>query len=240
MEETLNIYQRLAKIRKPAEILQKNKSGYGYKYVSEDEILAKITGLMEKHHVSLIPTIVPGTTKIIPYHTVTTKSTRDGKVFDQQSDDILVQADMVWNWVNDDNPEERITVPWTLVGHQTNASQAFGSGLTYSSRYFLLKYFNISTTEDDPDSWRSKQQEAEGQEERETAKLIIAKVDETVNEVLNAAANPDKTREEIITIVKQYSKVKVKASGNYNNITDPVVAANLLKALQDTFQKEQE
>ena len=31
------------------EALQKNKSGYGYKYVSEDEILAKVTAGLEKY-----------------------------------------------------------------------------------------------------------------------------------------------------------------------------------------------
>ena len=38
----LNIYQKLAKIRKNVEVLQKNKKGYGYTYVSEDTILANM------------------------------------------------------------------------------------------------------------------------------------------------------------------------------------------------------
>lgn len=46
-EQNMNIYQRLAKIRKQVEVIQRNKSGYGYKYVSEDEILAKISGFMD-------------------------------------------------------------------------------------------------------------------------------------------------------------------------------------------------
>ncbi len=41
-EQDMNIYQKLAKIRKQVEVIQRNKSGYGYKYVSEDEILAKM------------------------------------------------------------------------------------------------------------------------------------------------------------------------------------------------------
>ena len=43
MAEVLNLYQKLAKIRKQVEVVQKNKSGYGYKYVTDDELLAKIT-----------------------------------------------------------------------------------------------------------------------------------------------------------------------------------------------------
>ena len=36
----MNIYQKLAKVRKQAEVIQRNKKGYGYTYVSEDEILS--------------------------------------------------------------------------------------------------------------------------------------------------------------------------------------------------------
>lgn len=49
MAEQMNIYQKLARIRKQVEVIQKNKSGYGYKYVSEDEILAKISVFMDKY-----------------------------------------------------------------------------------------------------------------------------------------------------------------------------------------------
>ena len=45
-EQTANIYQKLAKVRKQVEVIRKNKSGYGYKYVTEDEILAKISVFM--------------------------------------------------------------------------------------------------------------------------------------------------------------------------------------------------
>lgn len=50
-EEKINLYQKLAKIRKMAEVIQKNKKGYGYTYVSEDVILAKVTAGMEKYGV---------------------------------------------------------------------------------------------------------------------------------------------------------------------------------------------
>ena len=62
MAEQMNIYQKLARIRKQVEVIQKNKSGYGYKYVSEDEILAKISVFMDKYGLSLIPNIKQGST----------------------------------------------------------------------------------------------------------------------------------------------------------------------------------
>ena len=65
-DQDLNIYQKLSKIRKQVEVIQKNKAGYGYKYVSEDEILARISGLMDKYSLSLIPCVVRGSAAVEP------------------------------------------------------------------------------------------------------------------------------------------------------------------------------
>ena len=227
--EQMNIYQKLAKIRKPVEILQKNKNGFGYRYVTEDLILAKITGLMEKYGVSLIPNIMHGSTEVSPYHYTKTKTTKGGDVFEEHVNEILVRADMEWHWVNNDNPGDRIIVPWTLVGQQSDASQAFESGLSYSARYFMLKYFNVATSDDDPDNWRSLQKEAEETENREIAKSIIEQVHAMVS---SHVANHEDDRQKIYDITKKYAKdSKGKPSVNYNYITDPAVASKLLEEL---------
>lgn len=233
-EVTLNIYQKLAKIRKPVEVLKKNKSGYGYKYVNEELILAKITGLMEKYDVSLIPSVIKGSTVVSPWSYKKTKSTKDGKVYEEAVNEIIVQADMEWCWVNNEQPDDRIVVPWTLVGSQADASQAFGSALTYSSRYFLLKYFNVSTTEDDPDHWRSVRKEAEEEESKAVAKAIIDKIHTIVSNYLDQLdqAAVENERKEIITITKKFAVEKGKPSANYYAITNPVTASKLLSEIQ--------
>ncbi|MBO5037712.1 MAG: ERF family protein [Clostridia bacterium] len=234
-EVKLNIYQKLAKIRKPVEILQKNKSGYGYKYVTEDLILSKITGLMDKYGVSLIPSIVAGSTKVEPYNYSKTKATKDGKVYEEKVNEVLVSGDMVWTWVNNENPEEKIPVPWAMVGQQADASQAFGSGLSYSSRYFLLKYFNAATSEDDPDNWRSAQKEAAEAEDREITAQIVEKIHGEVSSHLEKV--PD-DRAKIIDIIKKIARnEKGKPTSNYFDITDPVIAGNLLTELNNFFSK---
>ena len=232
MAEQMNIYQKLAKIRKPAEVIQKNARGYGYTYVSEDEILSKITGLMNKYGVSLVPRITPGTANVDPYCYTKTKSTKDGKVFEEKVNEVMVKAEMTWTWVNNDNPEDCIVVPWALVASQADASQAFGSGLTYASRYFLLKYFNIATSDEDPDEYRRKQKESEAEEDRMIAEKIIEQVHELVTERLSA--NPD-DKQKIITITKKYVKENGKASANYFAVNSSVVASELLAALQAEF-----
>lgn len=219
----LNIYQRMAKIRKPAEVLQKNRAAYGYSYTTDDEILSKITGLMEKYHVSLIPSIVPHSTVVTPYTTTENKTDKAGNTFQKITNEILIQSELLFRWVNDDNPSEFIEVPWTMVGQKDEASQAFGSGMTYCRRYFLLHYFNISTVNDDPDSWRSKQKEATDAENREIAKAIVAKIHASVTGYL--AKNP-KERDNVLKLVSKHA-----SKGNYNMITDPEVAKALLADL---------
>ncbi len=235
MAETMNIYQKLAKIRKPVEVLQKNKSGYGYKYVTEDVILSKITGLMGKLGVSLIPNITKGTMKVEPYGYTKTKSTKNGDLYEERVNEILVSCDMEWHWVNNENPEDRVVVPWTMVGQQSDASQAFGSGLSYASRYFMLKYFNVATSDDDPDNWRSAQKEAENAEDRAIAEKIVEQIHQLVTSYLES--HPE-DKQAVVTLVKKYARTKSgKASANYYDIEDPVVASKLLEDVTDKFIK---
>lgn len=223
----LNIYQKLAKIRKQVEVIQKNKRGYGYTYVSEEEILAKITVFMDKYNLSLIPGIVGGTTKVEPYSYKKTKTTKSGEFYEENVNEVLVSADMTWTWVNNDNPDERVVVGWSLVGQQTDASQAFGSGLTYSDRYFLLKYFNVATTDDDPDAHRSKQRAAEAAEDKMVAEQIIATFDGLVKAFLEA--HKDKS-EDVKKFVSRYAR-----GGNYFAITESSMAAKLLDDFKKNF-----
>lgn len=232
----MNIYQKLDAISKPVDVLKKNKKGYGYTYVTEDAILACIKGLMHRYGVSLIPRVVPGTTHVQPYPYQKTKVTKDGQVFAENVNEVLVWCDMEWHWVNNDNPDDRIVVSWTMVGQQSDASQAFGSGLSYSSRYFLLKYFNVSTTDEDPDTWRSRQREAEEREKREAAAKVLEEVDKTLQQFLADHAN---RRDDVTEVVKRYARDKSgKACANYHLITDPVVAANLLNDVVALTTKE--
>ena len=229
MKEGMNIYQKLAKIRTPVAVIKKNRKGYGYTYVDEEEILSKITGLMGKLGVSLVPNIMPGSTVVEPYSYTKTKSTKDGKVYEEHVNEIMVHGDMEWIWVNDENPEDRVVVPWTFVGSQSDASQGFGSALTYASRYFLLKYFNVATSDDDPDNWRTKQREAEDAEDKLIADKIINQVHEFVTSHL--AKSPE-DRDKVISITRKYAKENGKPSPNYFAITKSSVASELMADLE--------
>lgn len=226
MAELLNIYQKLAKLRKQVEVIQKNKSGYGYKYVTEDEILARVSVFMDKFGLSLIPSINNGSLSVSPYQYKKTKVTKTGDIYEENVNEVLVSGDMTWTWVNNENPDERIDVNWAIVGQQSDASQAFGSGLTYSSRYFLLKYFSIATPDSDPDGYRSKQKEAEIAEDKMVASKIIESFDKEVRKYLEE--NQDKA-EHVKKLVSKYVR-----GGDYFLITKSAVAAKL----QEEFRKK--
>jgi len=232
--EDMNLYQKFAKIRNMVGAVQKNRQGYGYTYADEEAILPAITAGMDKYHLTLFPGTVPGTTEAIFEQYTKTKTNKDRQtgaitVYEEKVNEYLVKSDMTFTWVNNDNPDDILQVPWSLVGCQTDASQAFGSGLTYSNRYFLLKFFNVATTNDDPDTFRSKQAAALAEEDRIATEGILDEIDRIVLAVLKKtpAAKAD-----IVKMVKKTAGVS-----DYAQITKPTVAVAVLDAIKDKYDK---
>ena len=166
-EKNKSLDEKLQVIKSEVDIMKKNKDGYGYSYVDEESILLKINSHMAKLGIKLTPQLVPGTlhTEVVKYV--------DKKKNDVT--DILVTSEMEFIW-KDITTGETIKVPWGLVGQQSDGSQAFGSGLTYSNRYFLLKYFNISTSQDDPDEIRKRIKQEEEQKKMTTEQTKVKKL----------------------------------------------------------------
>lgn len=227
IQERLNLVQKLAKIRNISDVAKKSKQGYGYTYSDITEILANVTAGMKRYDVSLIPAIVPGTSKIEQVVTVNTKTDKQGKTYDKTDTEMLFSADMIYKWINNDNPEECIEVPWSVVGAQSDPSQAFGSGLTYCSRYFLTNYFQIAQSELDADAYRSKQKAAEASEDKAIATAIIEQFDTAVRKYL--ADNQDK-QDEVKKFISRYAK-----GGSYKVIKDPALASKLFDDFNNTY-----
>ena len=137
---------------------------------------------------------------------------------------------MTYTWTNIDDPSETVVVPWVVVGQQADASQAFGSGLTYTNRYFLLKYFNVSTSDDDPDAWRAKQREAEDAAAKMVAEEIVKVINDTIKEYMEGHKEKGA---EVRKLCAKYAK-----DGDYFTISDPILAQKLLDDFKNTFLKE--
>lgn len=141
-EPKLNLHQKLVEIRRNIDVFTKDTEGFGYRYVSGSQVLGKIKDKMDELQVLLIPEVLN------QKHSTFNYIDKKGK----EKTDFIVTADMKYVWVNAENPEERIEIPWQTMGQQDDISKAFGSGLTYSERYFLLKFFGVPTDDDDPDA----------------------------------------------------------------------------------------
>ena len=214
----MNLNEKIAKIRNLVEMLQKDAKGYNYKYVPDYAVLAKITAGLSKYKVDVYPSVVPGTAHFEPISYTRTKLDRNKNLVEESVNEVIVSADMKFEWVDLENPEDRFVSDWYMVGQQPDSSQAFGSALTYSIRYYLLKFFKSSTTNDDPDFLRHEQDEA-------FAKSYINEVDALAKENVT-----EENKAGFVKIVKKYAKDDSgKASSNYFYIGNAADAEKLLK-----------
>lgn len=235
--EKMNLYQKISKIRDITDAIKKNKSGYGYKYVSEDEILARVKAGMSKYHVTIYPAIQNGTVDVLQRDYQKKKFSKAGDPLPPEDCvEYTTKSYLNMHIVNDDIPDDTIVVPWYMVATSSDTAQSFGSALTYANRYFLLKFFDIATPDDDPDAWRKKKQEAMEKENSEAVQLIVAKIDSIVKANTN-----DSNKKNVIDLIKRYVvKEDGKPSANYFDLKDLDSANKLMSELITFFNTGKE
>lgn len=172
--EKKTLSQKLFEIKDEVSIMQKNSEGHGYNFVDEESILLKVNGKMKEMKLRLIPNFVPQSTKVFP---VTYENNKG-----QNKTDVVIHGEMIFTWEDLESGEKEIN-NWYMVGQQADGSQAMGSGLTYANRYFLLKYFNIATSSDDPDAIRSRIAEEEEQKKLSSTQTKVKKLFEKMVKV---------------------------------------------------------
>lgn len=217
-----NIYTKVAKIARGCGVMQKNGKGFNYKYTTEDEVLAAVTGLMKKYNVSLVLSITPNTLQIQPVHTTKYDKKADREV---PVNEAIVSAEAVFTWVNLDNTDDKLEVPWVICGSQEDVSQAFGGALTYANRYFLLKSLQMATVEDDPDKYRTKQKQSQLNDVDEE---LIEKRELVLN-LAKSMASEGIAKTKLYDIIKKHNN----GSNNPNSITSVEIANTII----DEFNK---
>lgn len=150
MSDKLNIHQKLVEVKKGITGFSKDtKAGsgnyIGYEYVSGSQVLRAIKGKMDELGVLLIPEVDYETMKWEKHN----YKTKNGA----EKTDFIITMKMNYTWVNAENPQDKITVPWVCIGQQTDdIAKAVGTAMTYNERYFLLKFLGLPTDEDDADA----------------------------------------------------------------------------------------
>ena len=212
--EKKNIYQKIVEVRKNIDGFKKDQKSFGYQYVSGNQILRNIKYLMDDLGLLLVPSLDYSTLEWEKHHYITSKG--------KEAMDFIVQARMTYTWVNADNPEEKIEIPWVCIGQQTDdISKAMGTAMTYNERYFLLKFFGLPTDQDDADA---KQIEGVSRATNPLNKVLSeaqlkrmyvigknagyenSKVDRLINQKYNKKAC-DMTKEEYDNVVEGLQKI---------------------------------
>lgn len=141
----MNVYQKINEVKKIVKTFSKDAktSGKGaYTYISGSQILSTIKEKMEEIGLLLLPVA----TEHRGYQTYNYNNS-----YGELKTDFLVDGKLYYEWINIDNPTDRQRVEFEYYGQQNDLSKAFGSALTYSERYVLLKSLGVPTDEDDPD-----------------------------------------------------------------------------------------
>lgn len=231
----MNLHQKILKIADMAGVLQKTKEGYGYKYVPEEDIQAKVTAGLQKYGVMLYDSIIPGTFKVQPIH----YEKWDPKIKGMKPvNEVIVSAEVTYTWIDVDDPTQRVETTWALVGQMEDAAQAFGAGLTYGNRYYLMKQLQLATSESDPDNYRSKQKQAENYEQEAAEKAAAEELAKHVKSVVDAGSQLIKTgmdKKDMMAIVARHND----GNGNPSGIQSVEIADAILADFTELLKKKE-
>ncbi|UXR68994.1 ERF family protein [Staphylococcus sp. IVB6246] len=153
MSEKLNLYQKIADVKANIEGFTKDTKGFNYSYVSGSQVLHRIRSKMIDHNLLLVPKTVNENYKPIEVKKYNKKLNRE-----VVTTEFVVEMQLIYVWIDADNPTDRLECHFYAVGQQDDVSKAHGTALTYAERYFLMKFFNIPTDEDDADAKQKREQ----------------------------------------------------------------------------------
>lgn len=227
--EKINLYQKIIEVRKSIGKITKDStagkgSKFSYDYVSGSLILSKIKEEMNNQRLLFTPLI-----KDKNYKQVDTTN-RYGK----PETNYIVELDLSYKWINADNPEETLEIPFYAIGEQSDPSKAFGTALTYSERYVLLKMFNLPTDEDDADAkpQQSQKQKKQPQQQRQDAgKVELVKNNANVLAKILTANDQPMTQQDVISAYLN--------GGNLKDVSNEALVeiSNRIKAKIEDYKK---
>lgn len=140
----MKIYQKLLKIQQQVDKFMLDKTSgsgnFAYSYTSGNQVLSKIRPLMNELGLLLKQEVLEITNVRQDYTTAK----------DYAKSEILTTIKLKFTWVCCDTGETDENL--FAANGMNEWEKGLGSALTYSERYFLLKYFHIPTDGDDVDN----------------------------------------------------------------------------------------
>ena len=166
----MSIYKKLLEVKKKVPYLQKDKKSFQYSYATPSLVLGVFNPLLNEEGIILKTEVLEMTSERVLVKSKEDKARsknykaqvkdNEGNVVDtgQKEEkafidvyETLYSLKMRFTWVDVETEEkdENLFFASGLNGDE----KGVGSALTYAERYFFLKYFNVPTDSDDPDSF---------------------------------------------------------------------------------------
>lgn len=142
----MSIYKKLLEMQKKVVGLGKDTAGHNYKYVSGGKVLENLKPLMNELGLLLKQEIINVEKEKIDY-----------KIRSGEKSEMWYGVNFKFTWVDVETGETDVNMFYS--SGMNDWEKGLGSALTYAERYFLLKFFHISTDEDDIDNPNRKQPE---------------------------------------------------------------------------------
>ncbi len=191
----MKLNQKILELQKVLSYAQKDTQAYNYKYVSGSSFL-------------------PEARKTMDYLGLILETTVEG--IEQTSNGYIIKT--VFNWLDAESEEKRAVtfvsvMPLTQKGRDLN--QVFGSFLTYTERYFFMKYFHIPTDDLDPDAFQT-----------------AHKSPEDVLKQINACS----TKDELTTLWKELEEIEEIAMANEGELPEELLQQLVEKNAESLVQ----
>ena len=138
MSENKQLFKKLLDVKKAINYVKKDKAGHNYKYTKPSTLLSLINPELNKNGVFLKSEVISCEKERVTY-----------KAGNKDKEEVLFSLNIKFTFIDVETGETDIN-NWYGYGMQ-GFERGYGSALTYAERYFLLKYFNIPTDDDDPD-----------------------------------------------------------------------------------------
>lgn len=137
------LVQKMLEVRKSVPYLQKGERNQqqGFNYTGSSRVLGAVRAAMDEQGIILIPSVEASR--------ITEKQMSNGSTW------YLTELDLIFTWINADDPKDTIVVKWYGQGLDSS-EKGPGKALTYAEKYLILKTFQIPTDKDDPDAWEEK------------------------------------------------------------------------------------
>lgn len=214
----MSVKQKLFDMRKEVGIIQKQKSGFQFKYADYTAIKGEIDPILEKHKVLVTIDIPNVTDKVIrrtEFSNYKQRSQKDEfKPFTEKSEMEYPIMELKVTLSDLDTSETmELLYPFSFDTTFQNFAQSTGSTYTYMRRYAYMMVFDIEFTDQDPDHIQAqreqkqaiKDKKAEYKEREDIQQRIVGYIDNNITpkrlqEIIKKVANNQKATSKNVTI----------------------------------------